>query len=409
MTARASAVAGAPLFSSGIAGPHVDDFRARVRAEIESSVAPLVAGAEAAGRFPRAAVRALGAAGLLRERWSGPGHGDAGRGALLAEELGRAGAGGVGVGVTIHCEAVLSALGRFGASDAARALRERALDGDALGCIAASEPGHGSDLAGVRTSATRVATGWRVRGRKSYVSLGAVADFALALCRVDDPGAGRDGAAPLVLVVVPRTGMEVEAVLPKVGIHSLDTARVRIDATVPDDHLLCRPGLGLAALTWGLTHERFAAAAGVVGALSLAVDLAAGHLHRRSQFGVRLVEHQALRHRVADLSARVSVLRAAVHGVAAAMATPGAVGARDVAALKVVVARDAERVVSECMHVFGGMGYVEDATPLARMWRDVRSARLGGGTDEMMWELVAGGLEPDDDLYDRWVAAPCDS
>ena len=79
--------------------------------------------------------------------------------------------------------------------------------------------------------------------------------------------------------------------------------------------------------------------------------------------------------------------------------------ARSVAAAKVTAAQLAERMVSDCLQVLGGRGYLEDATPLARMWRDVRLARIGGGTDELMWELVAGGLQGDDELYERFVRA----
>src|SRR5439155_7601464 len=98
--------------------------------------------------------------------------------------------------------------------------------------------------------------------------------------------------------------------------------------------------------------------------------------------------------RLADLSARQVVLRYAVYAAAQGVPT-GACGTREIAALKVTAARFAEEVMSECMHLFGGPGYLDDETPLSRMWRDCRLARLGGGSDEVMWELVAGGLVPD--------------
>jgi hypothetical protein len=97
------------------------------------------------------------------------------------------------------------------------------------------------------------------------------------------------------------------------------------------------------------------------------------------------------------------MLRYAVYTAAQGVPVPGACGAREAAALKVTAARFVEEVMSECMHLFGGAGYLDDETPLARMWRDTRLARLGGGTDEMMWELVASGLVPDDTGYEQTV------
>jgi alkylation response protein AidB-like acyl-CoA dehydrogenase len=174
---------------------------------------------------------------------------------------------------------------------------------------------------------------------------------------------------------------------------------VRVRAQVPDHHLLGRRGLGLIVLTWGLTKERLAIVAQVVGACRLAMTLATTHVTHRHQFGQRLLDHQVIRLRLAQLHAELQTIRAHLELLSGRTSLP----VREVAGLKVTAARFGERCVSECMHLFGGDGYIEDASPMGSLWRDVRLARLGGGTDEMMWELVAGGLVPDDDLYARMV------
>lgn len=373
------------------------DFRARARAVARERVAPLHAEAERTGTFPREAYAALGAAGLVRERW-GDG-GDAVRGVILAEELSRAGAGGVAVGCTLAMEPVVAALARHGDGALLKDVLDQALDGRQVGCFAASEPAGGSDLAGLRTTATRDGDGWRIRGEKKFVSLGPVADFALVLCRTatgDDPR--------LALFHVPASGMRVVRPLRPLGLASLSTAWMGIDAQVPGEALLGRPGLGLMAATHALNHERFAAAAQFTGLCLRAIDLTTAHLHRRTQFGRPLIEHQALRLRLADLSAQVTVLRHGLYGAAADSPGGPEFGTREIAAFKVTAARLAGTVVDECLHLFGGMGYLEDETPLAQMYRDVRLARLGGGTDEVMWELVAAGLVPDFAAYDADVA-----
>jgi acyl-ACP dehydrogenase len=381
----------------------LDDFRARARSVAREHMMPLYAEAEQSGTFPREAFAALGAAGLIRERWRGGPSGDPMRSVILAEELARAGGGGVAIGCTLAMEPIVAALRRHGDSARLKGTLEQVLDGRLVGCFAASEPAGGSDLAGVRTTAEKERDGWRIRGEKKYVSLGPVADFALVLCRTateDHPAAAR-----LALFLVPASGMRVIKPLQKLGLSSLSTAWMGIDAHVPDEALMGRPGLGLLVATHALSHERFAAAAQLVGLCLRAIDLATAHLHRRTQFGRPLIEHQALRLRLADLSAQLTVLRHGVYGAASDAPGSPALGTREIAAFKVTAARFAEKVVGECMHLFGGMGYLEDETPLARMYRDVRLARLGGGSDEVMWELVAAGMVPDFAAYDADVAA----
>jgi fatty-acyl-CoA synthase len=392
------------LLANGIADPAVDEFREHVRDYIERHVTPYVEDAERERSFPRAAVMALGREGLFRERWVGGDHGDAGKAVLFAEELGRAASGGVGVGIGVHLETVISILRRFGGSDALRDLRERALDGQAIGCIAASERAHGSDLAAIETVAYRERDGWRIEGEKRYVSLGSAADFALVLARERD--VQTDAPVPaLTLFVVWADQLEVRDRLRSVGNRSLETVTLAIDAHVPDELVLGRPGRGVHTGTWGLTHERLAGAAGALGAASLAIELASAHASHRVQFGVRLIDHQAIRLRLGRLAAQVWLARAGIYALAASLQDARPETARHAAAAKATAANLAERVVSECMQVFGGCGYLEDATPLARLWRDVRLARIGGGTDEMMWEMVAAGLPRGEDLYKRFIPA----
>ncbi|WP_218005147.1 acyl-CoA dehydrogenase family protein [Actinomadura macra] len=202
---------------------------------------------------------------------------------------------------------------------------------------------------------------------------------------------------------MPASGLTLRKRLVKAGTSGLDTAWMAVDAVVPDEAQVGRPGLGLLVITWGLGHERLSIAAQAAGGIARAIGLTAAHLHRREQFGRPLHEHQALRLRLAELASRLLTLRFAVYTAAQGVPVAGACGARETAALKVVAARFAEEAMSECMHMFGGAGYLEDETPLARMWRDARLARIGGGTDEMMWELVASGLVPDLPGYDASV------
>ena len=392
----------AALFDEGIHGAHVEAFREEVRDFVKRELVPLVARAEADRRFPRAAIEAMGRAGYMRARWAGGGHGDVGRAVILGEEAGYAGLGGIGVGISLHMEAVTATLTRFAKTDPAVRAREGALDGTLVGCMATTERDTGSDLTSLETTMTPTRDGrWHVEGRKWFVSPGAAADFALILCRTDDRDAERTGRiAPMGLVLVPRDGLHIEHTIQTVGMRGLGTARVTVDAKVDKDHVIGKPGTALLLASWGLTHERIGIAAGVIGAARLAIALATTHLKRRRQFGVRLYDHQALRLRLADLQAQVEVARNGLYALAAQFHTLPEHGLRQSAAMKVTTVRLGHRVIDECMHFFGGTGYVEGETPLARLWRDLRVGRLGAGSDEMMWELVAGGLSGDDAAYD---------
>jgi len=226
------------------------------------------------------------------------------------------------------------------------------------------------------------------------VSLSPIADHIMVVARsVDHDPASRHGN--VAVVAVPTAQVSVQPPYRKVGAAPLDTAAVHIDTWVPADALVARAGTGLAAISWGLAHERMSIAGQIAASCQRAIGITVARMVSRRQFGQTLFEHQALRLRIADLQARVDLLRHALHGIAA----QGRLDLRAAAGVKVTAARLGEEVIGECMHIFGGSGYLVDETPLGRWWRDMKLARVGGGTDEVLWELVAAGMRPDHDAY----------
>ncbi|HEX6520477.1 MAG TPA: acyl-CoA dehydrogenase family protein, partial [Streptosporangiaceae bacterium] len=382
------------FLGSGTFPEAIAEFRRRVRDFIEQEISPLVDEAERSRQFPREAIAALGRSGLLRERWNGGRHGDLGRSVLLAEEIGYAGLGGVGVGLSLHSEAATATLRQNARSDYAKEILEKALDGEIVCCVATSEQQVGSDLSAVTTELKHNGDRCIVRGTKWFVSPGGRADVVLVLCRAEDGPA---------IAMVTREGLSVVKKLQTAGMCGLETVRLTIDSDIPAEAMLVRPGNGLLALTSALSCERLAVAALFLGTAELALTLAVTHLHRRTQFGQPLLSHQALRLRVADLRSQVMVTKRGLYTTVAYMSARGIVNVAEAAALKVTATRLCEHVISECMHIFGGRGYTEDETPFPRLWRDVPSGRLGAGTDEVMWEIVASSMRADDALYDRWI------
>ena len=374
----------------------VDEFELLVRAAFDDNVKALVAAAEHDGKFPRHLIEHLGRTGVFREKWSAAALPDLMRLSILSRALGELLSVGIGVGVSLH-DSAIAILRRFGNSDYLRDVCAQAIDGTLVLCIGASEESGGSDLQHVTSTAAREADGYRVVGHKKFVSLSSIANVALVVVRCED---GREGGN-VAVVAVPAVDLSFGEPYAKVGAFALDTAPMSFDTWVPTDALVARPGAGLAVITWGLAHERLSVAYQIVAAARRALGITLARMMRREQFSKRLYDHQALRLRMADLHARVETLSLALETVA----TRDRLDVRTAAAMKVSAARLGVEVMGECLHMFGGSGYLTDESPVGRWWTDMKLARIGGGTDEVLWELVAAGMKPDFRSYDELTEA----
>ncbi|WP_199253633.1 mycobactin biosynthesis acyl-ACP dehydrogenase MbtN [Mycolicibacterium mengxianglii] len=380
----------------------ITGYRELLQEVFDEQIVSWTAEAEDSEQFPRKLIEHLGASGVFRSKWGPAGgqHPDVAKLVELAFSLGRLGSAGIGVGVSLH-DSAIALLRRFGKSEHLKTVCEQAIDGQAVLCIGASEESGGSDLQIVETEMRSARDGFEIQGVKKFVSLSPIADHIMVVARsVDHDATSRHGN--VAVIAVPTTQVQVQAPWRKVGAGPLDTAAVHIDTWVPADHLVARAGTGLAAISWGLAHERMSIAGQVASSCQKVLGVTHARMMQRRQFGATLFEHQALRLRMADLQARVDLLRHGLNGIAA----QGKLDLRAAAAVKVTAARLGEEVLSECMHIFGGSGYLVDETPLGRWWRDMKLARVGGGTDEVLWELVAAAMRPDYDGYEQMIGAP---
>jgi acyl-ACP dehydrogenase len=371
----------------------IDGYRSLLDATFDDQVLMWTAEAEAAERFPRHLIEHLGAAGVFAQKWTDATQPDVAKLIALAGALGRLMSAGIAVGVSLH-DSAIAILRRFGKSEHLKTICEQAISGESVLCIGASEESGGSDLQIVETEMRSCNDGFAVQGVKKYVSLAPIADHIMVVARsVDHDPASRHGN--IAVIAVPTSQTDVQTPYRKVSAGPLDTAAVHIDTWVPADALVARAGTGLAAISWGLAHERLSLAGQVAAACDRLIGITLARMVTRRQFGHTLFEHQALRMRIADLAARVDLLRLALQGIAAT----GRLDLRTAAAVKVTAAWLGEEVVGECMHIFGGSAFLVDETPIGRWWRDMKLARVGGGTDEVLWELVAAGLKPDHTGY----------
>lgn len=354
---------------------------------------------EACGHLPPECFRRLGKAGLFRDRWA---HGRSEGLVLavtLADELSLV-SGGLGLAVTLHSEVFLGLLQRLASTNEQRALLEGGFDGSAIGCFAVTEPSGGSDVSGVRTTAQRIDNGWHISGEKRFISNAGRATHAIMLARTETTSR-RQG---LSLFVIPLQDEQVHIVgfYPKMGALSCDAAHIVIDGVFDEWSLLGRKGIGLLLLMEVLQYERLAVAAQLVAAARESLGLAAAWARRREVSGKALIEMQAIRHRLADALAEFRCIQAMLYSVMQ-FAIAGSDVARETAALKLRAARMAQHVVDESLQVLGGRGYTANY-PLERHYRDIRLARIGAGTDEVMRELIAAELDRPDARFDALLA-----
>ncbi len=357
-----------------------------------------VGGWEQSGHLPASALAQLGADGVFRERWI-PG---AAEGAHLVSEMATATAevsSGLALAAMGHCEVFCGALNWLAETDRQRGLYADALAGRIVGCLGSTEPSGGSDLAAIHTRATRDGDGWRLRGRKRYISNLGGATHALILAGLEQRLDPRD--LSLFVVALDNPGVVVDGYFPVLGLASCDVGQLSIDAVVPDDALLGSSGMGLAYLTRLLQFERLSICAQLIVGARTTLELAAAFARRRLIGTERLLDKQAVRHRLSHCQAQLWMLDAALRDLVHRTRS-GAGVARDTAALKLSASRIVEAVTDECLQIFGARGYTRNY-PLERIWRDVRLARIGGGSEEVMAELVASQLDRPDPAAERWL------
>jgi len=361
-----------------------DPVRSRLHAALSGFDAGTVRDWEDRGHLPRSALAALGRHGVFRQRWSAGADEGAGQVVAMAEETAAASSG-LALAAMGHCEVFCGALHWLAGTAYQLVLREEALDGTVTGCLASTEPSGGSDVAAIGTTAEQAAGGWRLRGRKRYVSNLGGASYALVLARV----AGRPDARDLSLfaVALDRPGACVDGYFPAAGLAACDVGELSLDVLVPHDALLGAPGMGLAYLSRLLQFERLSICAQLLTGARMTLGLAAAFARRRMLGTDRVLDKQAIRHRLGHCQSQLWMLEGALADLVRRTRDGEAVGHRT-AALKLSASRIAAHVTDECLQVFGARGYTRHY-PLERIWRDVRLARIGGGSEEVLTELVA--------------------
>ncbi|HEY2834525.1 MAG TPA: acyl-CoA dehydrogenase family protein [Sporichthyaceae bacterium] len=370
-------------------------FQETCRAFTDREIRPLVHEAETTGTFPVELMKRLGAAGLLglcTPEEHGGVEGDSLAVALLSEELARA-SGGIAITPLVSAYMAGPHLVRHGsAAQQARWLAPLA-HGEAICAIAVTEPGAGSDVAGLGSTAKPTANGgWVLNGRKMFITNAGIADVIIIAARTDVTD--RHHGVTLFVVEKNTPGLSFGAPLKKMGWHSSDTREVLLDDVVvgPQD-VLGTQGRGFQQIMEGFQLERVSLAAMAIGHAAECLDLARAYVSEREVFGAPLTQLQTIRHKIGVMDLEVAAARLMVYQAATRLDADHPVALKTVAQAKYFAAVVANKVVDDAMQLFGGAGYLEE-TGISMHYRDARILRIGGGTDEIQLEILTKGLAP---------------
>ena len=372
--------------------PEHESFRDTVRRFIEAEVTPHHAEWEKVGQVPRSLWKKAGEFGLLcvnaPEAYGGQGA-DFLYSAILIEEMARAGA--TGPTFYLHSDIVAPYLVDFGTEAQKAKWLPRMATGDVVVALGMSEPSGGSDVQNIRTQAIRDGDEYVINGQKVFTTNGHSADLLLLACKTD-PTQKAKGVS-LILVETDRAGFTRGRKLEKIGCKAQDTSELFFsDLRVPVSNLLGTEGGGFGILMTQLAGERLIQAIRAVSASEAAIEWTLAYAVERKMFGQTLADFQNTRFSLANLHAQVLAQRVFVDRCIQLHAD-GKLDAVDAASCKLVTTDLQFKVMDECLQFFGGWGYMWEY-PIARAFADARMCRIGGGTAEVMKQIIANSLLP---------------
>jgi acyl-CoA dehydrogenase len=366
-----------------------EEFRQAVRRFVESELLPHSGEWEEARWFPNEVFHRLAELGYIGLKFPPEygGDGDPIADAVFVEELSRCGSGGLAAGIGAHSGIALPPIWRFGTEDQKQRYLVPGIRGEKIAALAITEPDAGSDVASVRTHARKVDGGYLVNGSKTFITGGVRADVLVTAVKTTEEG-GHRGLS--FLIVERGPGVESTA-LEKLGWHASDTGLITFDDVfVPAENLLGRENGGFYLIMANFQWERLLMALGSVGGMQSAFEKTLKYALERRAFGRPIGNFQAIRHKLAEIATTIEAGRDVTYS-ALRRYVAGEDAVREVTIAKLATQRAAFDVMDTCLQIHGGNGYMVEYG-IERAARDARLGPIGGGTDEIMKEVLGRSL-----------------
>ncbi|WP_095138664.1 acyl-CoA dehydrogenase family protein [Pseudomonas sp. Irchel s3a10] len=362
--------------------------RDSVRRFVEREILPDIDAWEEAESFPRELYQKAGTAGILGigypEELGGSHEGDVFAKVAASEELMRCGSGGLVAGLG-SLDIGLPPLVKWARPEVRERVVPQVLSGEKISALAVTEPGGGSDVANLQTRAVRDGEFYRVSGSKTFITSGVRADFYTVAVRTGAPGFG---GISLLLIEKGTPGFTVGRQLKKMGWWASDTAELFFDdCRVPVGNLIGAENMGFACIMGNFQSERLALALMANMTSQLALEEALKWAREREAFGKPIGKFQVIKHRLAEMATALEVSREFTYRQAAKMAAGQSV-IKEISMAKNVATDTSDRITSEAVQILGGLGYMRESL-VERLYRDNRILSIGGGTREVMNEIIS--------------------
>lgn len=366
-----------------------DAIRRTMQQFIKNEINPFVDEWERDGIYPAHQVFKkmgdLGLLGLCKPVEYGGAALDYSYGMVMAEELGAINAGGVGMSIGVQTDMATPALARFGSDEMKREFLAPSIAGDMVACIGVSEPGAGSDVASIKTTARSDGDDYIINGGKMWITNGTQADWMCMLANTGDGPVHRNKS--LICLPMKTKGVEVLRKLDKMGMHCSDTAEIKFtDVRIPKRNRIGEEGKGFTYQMMQFQEERMWAIAACLKSHEKTIDETIDYTRQRKAFGKPLLDNQVIHFRLAELKTEVELLRSLLY-----RACEEYIAGNDVTPLatmgKLKAGRLGREIPDACLQYWGGMGFMNE-TRVSRAYRDRRLTSIGGGADEVMLSIL---------------------
>jgi citronellyl-CoA dehydrogenase len=364
-------------------------FRQNFRRFIETEVAPHADEWEAAGIFDKGLFKRMGELGFFGVRYPedmGGSGGDVWHTMAMCEEWPKSLMAGVPMAMMVQSDMATPIIGEIGTAEQKEEFLRPAIAGEKIAALGVSEPGAGSDVAGMKTVARKDGDDYVISGSKMWITNGTRADFITLAARTSE---SRHGGISLFTFPTDTKGFEVGKAIKKLGNHSSDTGLLFFDeCRIPKRYLLGEEGHGFMHIMTNFQGERLVGAAMGYAGAQFALDMTIQYCRDRAMFGSNLLGFQVTRHKLVDLQTEIEAARWLTYAAADEFNRVGSGAVKKISMAKFYAAEVAKKTSDACVQLHGGMGYSEESF-ISRYFRDVRLLPIGGGASEVMKEIIS--------------------